>query len=92
MTALFGKIIIIITIIKSLKEYYNICCFLFPHFYFLKKKPLTEKRSYITNDDTHVFSQDIIKISLLILLTVSHTVLVMLVWRICYWINLKSPD
>ena len=28
------------------------------------------------------------KISLVILLTVSHTVLVMLVWRIWYWINL----
>ena len=28
------------------------------------------------------------KISLVILLTVCYTVLVMLVWRICYWINL----
>ena len=31
------------------------------------------------------------KISLVILLTVCHTVLVMLVWRIWYWINLQSP-
>ena len=30
------------------------------------------------------------KISLVILVTVCHTVLVMLVWRIWYWINLKS--
>ena len=32
------------------------------------------------------------KISLVILLTVCHTVLVMLVWRIWDWINLKSPN
>ena len=30
------------------------------------------------------------KISLVILLTVCHTVLVMFVWRIWYWINLYS--
>ena len=30
------------------------------------------------------------KISLVILLTVCHTVLVMFVWRIWYWINLHS--
>ena len=30
------------------------------------------------------------KVSLVILLTVCHTVLVMLVWRIWYWINLYS--
>ena len=30
------------------------------------------------------------KISLVILLTVYHTVLVMFVWRIWYWINLYS--
>ena len=32
------------------------------------------------------------KISLVILLTVCYTVLVMLVWRIWYWINLLSPN
>ena len=45
----------IIMLIESLKIYYNICCVLFPHTRFLKKKPLTEMRSHITNDDTHVF-------------------------------------
>ena len=32
------------------------------------------------------------KIRLVILLTVCYTVLVMLVWRIWYWINLSSPN
>ena len=32
------------------------------------------------------------KIILVILLTVCHTVLVMLVWRNWYWINLQSPN
>ena len=32
------------------------------------------------------------KISLEILFTVGHIVLVMLVWRIWYWINYLSPD
>ena len=36
----------------------------------------------------NTFNPLTLKISLLILLTVCHTVLVMLVWRIWYWINL----
>ena len=66
--------IIVLTIIILLKMFFNICDVLFPHFCLLKKKPLTEKRTH--------FSQGIIKISLLILFTVSHTVLVMMVWKI----------
>ena len=38
----------IIMLIRIPKKY-------FPHTRFLKKKPLTEMRSHITNDDTHVF-------------------------------------
>ena len=60
----------------------------FPHSCFLNKKPLTEKRSHIANDDTHVFftrhHQDLISNSF----HVSHTVLVILVWRTWYQINL----
>ena len=55
----------------------------FSSFLFVKKKKTSNrKRSNITNDDTTHFSQGIIKISLLILFTVSHTVLVMMVWKI----------
>ena len=32
------------------------------------------------------------KISSDILLTICHTIIIMLVWRICYWINWKSPN
>ena len=40
-----------------------------------------------TVHDTDVFNPLTPKISLVILLTVCHMVLVMLVWRIGYWIN-----
>ena len=47
--------IIVLTIIKLLKMFFNICDVLFPHFCLLKKKPLTEKRSNITDDDKNTF-------------------------------------
>ena len=55
----------------------------FSSFLFVKKKNLLQKREVISPMmiRTH-FSQGIIKISLLILFTVSHTVLVMMVWKI----------
>ena len=53
---------------QTAKKYYNIYCVFFLHSCFLKKESLTEKRSYITNDDTHVFftryHQDLISDSL----------------------------
>ena len=80
--------IILITIIKFLK----ITRTFFAFFFLIsvcKRRKLWQEREIISPImiRTHL-SQDIIKISSLILLTVSHTVLVMLVWRIWYWINL----
>ena len=54
----------------------------------VKKAPISNKRppSFL-----NFFNPLIPKISLVILLAVSHAVLVMLVWRIWYWIHFYSP-
>ena len=54
----------------------------------VKKAPISNKRppSFLS-----FFNPLTTKISLIILLAVSHTVLVMLVWRIWYWIHFYSP-
>ena len=54
----------------------------------VKKAPISNKRppSFL-----NFFNSLTPKISLVILLAVSHAVLVMLVWRIWYWIHFYSP-
>ena len=74
---------------NSLKRYQKpYSCLTYFHVMFLMIPALTKVKVWVWYGKLWTINPFTPKISLVILLTISHTVLVMSVWRIWYWINL----